>query len=201
MDKIMDKTTLTPEESLLLISKTIEETKQRFQENGHIIILWGVLTFVVFASQYILVLLDLYKVFDIMWTCILFPLGAIYTFIYVRRKVEKKNMPMTIIGRTISTMGWVFGFNLMILGFFFGHQLDKAAAPIFLILFALFIIMTGISLKFKPLTIGGILLNIIGFGTFLVNTDYYGLSMMLGALVGLIIPGILLNRANRKEHV
>ncbi len=201
MDKTMDKTTLTPEESLLLITKTIEETKQRFKENGHIIILWGAITFTVFLSQYVLVFLGLYKIFDIMWTCILFPLGGIYTFIYVRRKVEKKNIPPTIIGRIIRTMGWVFGFNLMILGFIFGHQLDKAAAPIFLILFALFIIMTGISLKFKPLTIGGILLNLIGFGTFLINTDYYGLSLMLGALVGLIIPGILLNRANREENV
>jgi hypothetical protein len=197
----MDKTTLTPEESLLLITRTIEETKQRFKENGHIIILWGTLTFIVFLSQYVLVFLGLYKIFDIMWTCILFPLGGIYTFIYARRKVEKKNIPMTIIGRLIGTMGWVFGFNLMILGFFFGHQLDKVAAPIFLILFALFIIMAGISLKFKPLTIGGILLNLIGFGTFLVNTDYYGLSMMIGSVVGLIIPGILLNRANKKEHV
>jgi hypothetical protein len=197
----MDEKTLTPEESLLLITKTIEETKKRFEENGHIIILWGTLTFIVFLSQYVLVFLGLYKIFDIMWTCILFPLGGIYTFVYVRRKVEKKNIPTTIIGRIIGTMGWVFGVNLLILGFIFGHQLDKAAAPIFLILFALFIIMTGISLKFKPLTIGGILLNLIGFGTFLIKTDYYGLSMMLGALVGLIIPGILLNRANRKEHV
>jgi hypothetical protein len=197
----MDKTILTPEESLLLITKTIEETKKRFEENGHIIILWGVLTFIVFSSQYILVLLGLHKKFDIVWTNILFPLGAIYTFIYVRRIVEKKNIPTTIIGRIIGTMGWVFGVNLLILGFIFGHQLDKAAAPIFLILLALFIIMTGISIKFKPLTIGGIMLNLIGFGTFLVNTDYYGLSMMIGSVVGLIIPGILLNRANKKEHV
>ena len=136
-----------------------------------------------------------------MWTCILFPLGGIYTFIYFRRKVEKKNIPMTIIGRTISTMGWVFGVNLMILGFVFGHQLDKAAAPIFLILFALFIIVTGASIKFKPLLIGGILLNIIGLGSFFISRDYHGLSMMLGGLVGLIIPGILLNRADRKENV
>jgi hypothetical protein len=197
----MDTNNLTPEESLLLITKTIEETKQRFKENGHIIILWGIITFTVFFSQYIFVLLGWYKLFDIMWTCILFPLGGIYTFIYFRRKVEKKNIPMTIIGKTIGTMGWVFGVNLLILGFIFGHQLDKAAAPIFLILLALFIIMTGISLKFKPLTIGGIMLNLIGFGTFLVNTDYYGFSMMLGALVGLIIPGILLNKAHRKENV
>lgn len=197
----MDEHTFTPEESLLLISKTIEETKRRFQENGHIIILWGSVTFIVFFSQYIFVLTGLYKLFDIMWTCILFPLGAIYTFIYARGKVKKNNLPKNIIGSTIGTMGWVVGMNLMILGFVFGDQLGKAIAPVFLILFALFIIMTGISIKFKPLTIGGILVNLIGFGTFLVNADYHGFSMMLGSVVGLVIPGILLNRAKRDKHV
>jgi hypothetical protein len=201
MDKTMDKTTLTPEESLLLISKTIAETKKRFEENGHIIILWGVLTFTVFLSQYILVLLGLYKLFDIMWTTILFPLGAIYTFIYVRKKVKKKNLPNTIIGRIVGTMGWAIGLNLMILGFLFRQQLGDAVAPVFLILLALSIIVTGASIKFKPLLIGGILLNLIGLGSFFFIRDYHGLSMMLGALVGLIIPGILLNKANRKENV
>ena len=197
----MDEHNFTPEESLLLISKTIEETKQRFQENGHIIILWGSLTFIVFLSQYVLVLLGLYKLFDIKWTCILFPLGAIYTFMYVRQKIKKNNIPKTVFARIIGTMGWVFGANLMILGFIFGHQLGNSIAPVFLILLALFIIMTGVSIKFKPLIIGGILLNLIGFATFLVNSDYYGISMMLGAMVGLIIPGILLNKANKKENV
>lgn len=45
----MDKNNLTPEESLLLISRTIEETKHRFQQNGHILILWGCITFSVFS--------------------------------------------------------------------------------------------------------------------------------------------------------
>ncbi len=197
----MDNNHLTPEESLLLISKTIEETKKRFEENGHIIILWGSLTFIVFFSQYIFVFTGLYKLFDIMWTCILFPLGAIYTFIYVRRKVKKNNQPKTIIGRILGTMGWAFGLNFMILGFLFGHELGKAIAPIFLVFLAIFIFITGISIKFKPLIIGGILLYLTGLGTFLISTDYHGLSMMIGSVVGIIIPGILLNRANRKEHV
>ena len=196
----MDKTTLTPEESLLLIAKTIDETKKRFEENGQIIILWGILTFTVFLSQYLLVLLGLYKLFDIIWTTILFPLGAIYTFIYVRKNVKKKNLPKTIIARIIGTMGWAIGANLMILGFIFRHQLGQAIAPVFLILLALLIIITGTSIKFKPLIIGGVLLNLIGLGTFFLNMDYHGLSMMLGSVVGLIIPGILLNKA-KKEHV
>jgi hypothetical protein len=197
----MDTKNFTPEESLLLISKTIEETKQKFEENGHIIILWGSLTFLVFFLQYFFSLTGLYKKFDIIWTCILFPLGAIYTFVYVRGKEKKNNIPKNVLARIIGTMGWMVGMNLMILGLIFNSDLGNALAPVFLILFALFIIMTGVSIKFKPLTIGGILLNLIAFGTFLVSRDYHGFSMMLGSLVGLIIPGILLNKAKTKENV
>ena len=197
----MKKATLTPEESLLLITKTIEETKERFKENGHLIILWGSLTFIVFLSQYILSLLGLYKLFDIAWTCILFPLGAIYTFIYFRKTVKKKNLPKTLLTRVITTMGWAMGLNMLILGFLLGQQLGDAHAPIFLILLALSMIVIGASIEFKPLFIGGILLNLIGLGSFFFSRDYHGFSMMLGAVVGLIIPGILLNRANRKRNV
>lgn len=197
----MDKTSLTPEESLLLISKTIEETKQRFKENGHIIILWGVLMFTVFFSQYIFSLTGLYKKFDIIWTVILFPLGAIYTFIYMWKTVKKNNLPETLLTRVIGTMGWAMGMNLMILGFLFSQKLGDAMAPVFIILLALSMIVIGASIKFKPVFIGGLLMNLIGFVTFYLNTDYHGFSMMLGAVVGLIIPGILLNNARRKENV
>ncbi|MEJ2628534.1 MAG: hypothetical protein P8078_08260, partial [bacterium] len=141
------------------------------------------------------------KKFDIIWTTILFPLGAIYTFIYVRKTINKKNLPNTLLTRVIGTMGWTMGLNLMILGFLFNQQLGDVIAPVFLILLALSMIVTGASIKFKPLFIGGILLNLIGFGTFYLNTDYHGFSLMLGAIVGLIIPGILLNNARRKENV
>ncbi|MBN2093087.1 hypothetical protein JW964_25915 [candidate division KSB1 bacterium] len=197
----MDKTTLTPEESLLLISKTIEETKKRFEENGHIIILWGVLMFTVFFSQYIFSITGLYKKFDIIWTVILFPLGAIYQFIYVRKTINKKNLPKTLLLRVLTTMGWTMGMNLMVLGILFSQQLGDAMAPVFIILLALSMIVTGASIEFKPLFIGGLLLNLIGFGTFWLARDYHGFSMMLGAIVGLIIPGILLNKAKRKENV
>lgn len=196
----MDKTTLTPEESLLLISKTIEEIKKRFQENGHIIVFWGCLTFMVFFSQYVFSLTGLYKKFDIIWTTILFPLGAIY-MLYIWIKEKKQNKPKTIVGNILATMGGVVGMNLLIMGFFFSNKIGEAMAPFFIILLALLIIVSGISIKFKPLIIGGILLNLIGLGTFFFDRDYHGFSMMLGSVVGFIIPGILLNRANKKEHV
>jgi len=196
----MAKTNLTPEQSLLLISKTIEETKKRLEENGHIIILWGVITFTVFASQTIFSLTGLYKKFDIIWTTALFPLGMIYTLLYVRKNV-KKNLPKTLLSRVILTMGWAMGLNLLVMGFLFSRYLGDAMAPVFIILLALSMIVTGASIQFKPMFIGGVLLNIIGLCSFWLNRDYHGFSLMLGAVVGLIIPGILLNNARRKENV
>ena len=196
--KHMENPTLTPEQSLLLITKTIEETKERFKENGHILVFWGVLMLIVIGSQFILSLLELYKF--TMYPVYLYPLGGVY-MIYIWIKEKKQNMPKTIIGNILGNIGWIIGMNLMIMGFLFSDQLGEAMAPVFIILLALMSIVSGLSINFKALTIGGILVNLIGLGTFFLDRDYHGFSMMLGAVVGLIIPGILLNYARRKANV
>jgi len=194
----MKSSTLTPEESLLLITKTIEETKERFKENGHVLVFWGVLMLIVIGSQFILSLLEFYKF--TMYPVYLYPLGGVY-MIYIWVKEKKKNMPKTIIGNILGNIGWVIGMNLMIMGFFFSSQLGEALAPVFIILLALMIIVSGLAINFKPLTIGGALVNLIGLGTFFLDRDYHGFSMMVGAVVGLIIPGLLLNIARKKQDV
>jgi hypothetical protein len=152
-------------------------------------------------SQYVLELLGLHKKFDIVWTCILFPLGAIYTFFYIRRKTKKNNIPKTVLGTVIGAMGWLFGLNVFLLAAVFGDHIGNALAPVMMILLAITIMVIGLSIKYKPLIIGGIALNLLAFGTFLVDPKYYGFSIMLGAVIGLIIPGIILNIAKKKENV
>ena len=198
-DKTMEKTMLTPEDSLLLITKTIEETKQRFKENGHLIIFWGVLMFIVTLSQYILIRLELYEIH--WYPNFLYPLGAIYTFIYGWKAYKKNNLPKTIIGNILWAMAWLLGVNFMILGFFFSHKLGEVIAPVFLIFLALFVFTSGISIKFKPLIIGGIILNLIAFTAFFIDFQYHPLIMSIGSVIALIIPGILLNKENKKENV
>ena len=183
----------------LLITKTIEETKERFKEYGSVFIFWGSLMLIVFGSQLVLSLLELYK-FTIV-PVYLFPIGAIITAIWAWKDYKKTNKPKTIIGNILQNIGWVIGMNLMIMGFLFSSQLGDAMGPVFIILLALMIIVSGLSIKFRPLTIGGALLNLIGLGSFFIDSDYHGFSMMLGAVVGMIIPGILLNIARRKENV
>ena len=195
----MKRSTLTPEESLLLISKTIEETKERFTENGHIFVFWGSLILIVFGSQLILSLLELYKY--TMVPVYLFPTGAIYTGFYVWKEYKKNNAPRTLLGNVLGSMGWVVGMNLMLMGFLFSDKLGDAIGPVFIILLAMMIVVSGSAIKFKPLIICGILMNLIGLASFLIDRDYHGFSLMLGAVVGFIIPGILLNRSGRKKNV
>ncbi len=194
----MENSTLTPEQSLLLITKTIEDTKERFKENGHVLVFWGALTFIVFGSQLILSLLELYKY--TMYPTYLFPIGGIY-MIYIWMKIKKQDLPKTIISNILQNIGWIVGMNLLIMGFLLTDQLGEATGPVFLILLALMVIVSGLSVKFRPLIIGGALMNLVGLGSFFISIDYHGFSMMLGSVVGLIIPGILLNLARRKENV
>ena len=195
----MDETNLTPEQSLLLISKTIEETKERFKEYGSVFIFWGALTVIVFGSQLVFSLLELYKF--TMVPVYLFPVGAIITGIWAWRDHKKENKPKTFIGNILQNIGWIIGMNLMIMGFLFSDKLGEAIGPVFIILLALMILVSGLSIKFRPLIIGGALLNLIGLGSFLLDSDYHGISLMVGAVVGMIIPGLLLNIARRKDNV
>ena len=195
----MENSTLTPEQSLLLITKTIEDTKERFKENGHVLVFWGVLMLIVIGSQFILSLLELYKF--TMYPVYLYPLVGGSYMIYIGIKEKKKNLPKTLIGNILGNIGWIIGMNLLIMGFLFSSQLGDAMAPVFIILLALMSVVCGLSINFKALTIGGILMNIIGLASFFLDRDYHGFSMMLAAVVGLIIPGILLNIARRKAYV
>lgn len=195
----MKSSTLTPEESLLLISKTIEETKDRFKEFGNVFIFWGSLTLLVFAAQLMLSLLELYQY--MMVPVYLFPLGGIITFIWGWRENKRKNKPKTIIGTILQNIGWIIGLNMMVMGFLFYDQLGASFGPVFIILLALMGIVSGLSIKFLPLTLGGALTNVIGMGSFLINPDYHGFCMMAAAVVGMIIPGIMLNIARRRDHV
>ena len=201
----MENPALTPEESLLLISRTIEDTKKRFKERSFLFLFWGILIFFVSLSQFLLSKLELNRIVYIenwtihYWPVFLYPLGGIVTFMYVKRTYKK--LPRTIIGNISGTMGWFLGLNFMVLGFFYWNKLGGNLIPVFLILFAFWCLINGVIIRFQPLIIGGILLNLIGYAAFYIHLQYQPLMFTAGALVALIIPGYLLNRNKIEEDV
>lgn len=195
----MDKANLSPEESLSLIAKTIEETKEKFKENGHKFVFWGVLTFIVSLCQFLIIQLDLNIQTGV--PALLYLLGGAFVYIYEGKASRKNNMPKTIIGSILFWMATVMGCNLVVLGPFFAPQLGIALVPVFLIFLAFLVILCGVAIKYKPLIIGGIVLNVIAFIPFLIDWQYHFLIMTAGSVIALIIPGILLHIEHKKEHV
>lgn len=192
----MDKTVFTPEDSLLIIAKTIEQTKERFIESRFIYLFWGFLMFFVTISQFLIIQLELR--IGTGFPTLLYPLGGIFTFIYVWKSEKKNNLPKTLIGNIIAGLGSVIGMNFIILGFFFRQEFGSSLIPVFLILLAFWTIITGVAIKFKPSIIGGVILNLIAFIPFFIDWQYHYLIMSIGAVVALIIPGFLLNKNREK---
>jgi len=195
----MTKTILTPEESLLLITKTIQDTKTKFTEKGHLFIFWGVLTTIASLSHFVLAQFELYNFIG--YAYLLMPLGAIYAFVSEHRNKKKNNIPKTIIENILMVQVIILTANFMILGFLFREQLGENMTTVFLIFLALLTTLTGVSIKFKPVIIGGISLNLLAFVPYFIDWHYHPLIFTAAAVTGLIIPGILLNKNNRKEHV
>jgi hypothetical protein len=190
---------LSPEESLRLITQTIEDTKDKFKEAGHIFIFWGILIFIVTITQFVFIRVGLKNYAG--WPCFLYPLGGFYMYAHFRKVDKKKNAPKTVIGNLISVIGAVLSANCMIIGFFFFDRMGENLFPIFLIFLTFWIILIGASIKFKPLIICGICVNLIAFATFFLNWQYQPLGMSLAAVIGFIIPGILFNKERRQKHV
>ena len=166
---------------------------------------WGILIFFVSLSQFVLTKLEINKIVYIEhwtirnWPVFLYVFGVIITYIYVRKTFKKA--PKTILGNISGALGWLLGANFMILGFLLGNKLGDHLIPVFLILYAYWCIINGVMIRFKPLVIGGILLNLLGFAAFYINWQYQPLMFTAGSIVALIIPGILLNKNKRQQNV
>lgn len=184
---------LTPEESLSIISKTIEETRIPFQKKGKLFVAWGLLMVLVSLAQFVLIRLDLFHYTG--YVALLYPLAGIVSFVYVKRMIRLENQPKTHLLKISEAVALVVGFNLIVLALFFSSKLGQASMPIFFILLAIMILLNGVIIKFKPLIWGGVFFNLMSLGSLLIHRDYHPLVLAAGAVVSVIIPGVLLAKS------
>ena len=192
MTSLMSHSDLTPEESLSIISKTIEETRIPFQKKGKLFVAWGVLMFVVSIAQFILIKLSLFHYTG--YVALLYPLAGVFSFVYVKRTSRKENQPKTHLSVISEAVALVVGLNLIVLALVFSLKLGQATMPIFFILLAIMILLNGVIIKFRPIILGGLFLNLLGFLSLLIDRDYHPLVLAVGSIFSVIIPGALLNK-------
>lgn len=194
----MDNKEFTPSESLSLIANVIMVAKSRFKDNGFSFIFIGLCSFIASLGQFVLLRLEYYHINY--YPYFIMPIAAAVTYFYYKKKsstVKSKN----IIGTLFSIISAIMGINLMISGFFFWGKFGIALVPFMLILFSIWSALTGVIIRNRVFLFSGIVINIIAYLSFFIGREYHPLILSIVSLIGIVVPGIILNYSSKESHV
>ncbi len=190
------------ENALMVIEEMINKTKEDLKDNGFYFSLWGWLVLIAALSNYYLLVFTDYMYHSLPWM-ILMPAGGIFTMLWAIKERKKTPQVKTYVGEVFKYVGQAFAFSLFIICFLMpmGNQW-AAFYPTIMVIYALWLYVSGGVLKFKPL-MAGALLNwlLAGIGFIWKDTEVHLLLISLAVLGGYIIPGYLLTRKFRQQHV
>jgi hypothetical protein len=192
----MNNNNFTPEQSLELITKIINEARSKFQENGYMFIFWGILIATASFSQFFLLQNGFY---EISWyPYFLMPAGAVVTGIYYSKPGKRNNKNQ--ITRIVSISWVTLSVNIILLGFLFAPYLKENLIPLILILLSIGTLISAGAIKSNLLYFSGAVINISGIACFYLNRIYHPLLMGFIAVVAILIPGIILAFLNKKRR-
>ena len=151
----MEQQELSTRDSLQLIESMINKAQNRFNENGHLYLLWGWVVLICSITSFIAI----YFYGDgkmIMYVWMLTIPTVIYQMIYLAR-IKKSTAVRTYTDEINSYVWLVF----VIMGFLVGIIIGRSGQPqlfnpLVLMLYGMPTFLSGVILKFKPLRIGAI---------------------------------------------
>lgn len=191
---------LNEKESLELIARMIQNTKQKMQEgSGTMFLIWGYATVLVTMLVWGLVKYTNNFYFQFAW--FLLPIsGMIGTWIY-KRNEDRKPRVSTYVDRVIGYVWTVAGISGFLL------SMVSILANTFPILFVIILIMgmgttlTGLIINFRPLIISGAIGMASSVILTFLNWTWQLPVFSLIFIFMMIIPGHYLNYKSRQRHV
>lgn len=190
---------LNEQDSLRIIHEMIHKTQGSVKDNGFHFLLWGWLVLVAALTQYIAIKLGQGEKGGIAWA-ILMPLGGIISGIKGWRDGKKEKVK-TYTQELLKYALAAFLAGLFIVLFFMSMNGGwEKAYPMIMMVYGMWLFISGGALKFKPLIIGGIIDWLCSIASFYVHTEEIILVLAFAVLAGYIIPGHLLNIKYKKEN-
>jgi len=196
----MIKDNLTPEESFEIITKAISNFKNNYKENSKSFLLWGWIMSLASFSHFLVIKYLLSKeAYEAMllsgigtWTVFVLT-GFLIEYFTIRKRIKNKKV-FSHLDRFINILWKVSGSSIPVL-IFISVKLGIPPPPIFLLMMGIATTITGLLIKFKPVTFGGIaffLFSIIS--TFVPNENTL---LITGAAIicCYLIPGYFLKSA------
>lgn len=185
----------TEKESFDVIIGMIQAAKTNLHDESFYFLLWGWLVFFASLTHFIL-LKNNVEFAPAVW--LLMPLGGIITAVYSSR--QKKNVKVkTYVDEFMKYVLIAFLVSLGVV-LFSMQKLGLNTYPMVLLVYGLWLFISGGAIKFNPLLVGGIINWIFAIASFFVSFDVQLLFLALAVLLGYIIPGYLLKR-KFSQHV
>ncbi len=203
---------LTEKESLDLIAQMIKKAKDTCHDTGIASMMWGA----VIAVCALVKLSELHFDYRLPFDIYLLTIVAVIPQIFISIKSKKERKVKTYDDAFMDTL-WL-GFGIMIFLMIFitnslfdvmdgyknpeGHsavfKLYEFISPLFLILYGMPTFVTGVSVKFKPMILGGILCWICCIITIYTTVKIDLLLTAVSAVFAWLIPGIIMEKDYRK---
>jgi hypothetical protein len=190
---LMEDKILNEKESLELISQMIRNTQQKLESgHGKPFLIFGYISIVISLAVYGLLVMTNSYYSNLLWYAIPV-LGAAFMFMFGRKK---EKYVKTYIDRIINNTWGVIGAAMILIAicaFFF----RLPVISVILLLSGIAITLTGLTIKFKPIIVCGI----IGMATcilpFIFKGDEQVLIFAAAIFIMMVIPGHILHLKSR----
>lgn len=184
--------TLTGQQSMEIISRMISTVRNEIQDDSFFYLIWGWLVLAASLSNYALMAMN-YELSFLPWA-ILMPIGGIATMIYGRQQ-EKKQKVKTYMDDVMKYVLIAFLVSLFVV-LFFQSQLGLATYPMVMMVYGMWLFISGGAIRFRPLIMGGVVNWLLGIAAFFFEFPQQLLILALAVFLGYIIPGHML----RSKH-
>lgn len=188
----MKREQIPAQEQLDLIEQTIAQAKENLSNHSFSYIFWGwIVSLTAFANYVLLTYSSLGNSSFLIWPIAMI-LGALYLIVYYR-KAEKKKSHLTHLEYFLSRMWMVIGMIIILFSIIIPF-INISPWLFFPFVAGIGTLVSGVVLKFNPLTLGGIVL--IGFPFYSVLVPESSLLLLYAAIivVSYLIPGYALKR-------
>jgi hypothetical protein len=184
---IMTMKSMSNEESLQVITSMIEAARKDMRDNGSWFLLWGWLVFIACVAHFTLMMVD----YDKPWLAWMLMIvgGVISAFKGI--KEDRHQRVKTYIDSFMNYVLVAFLVSLFLVLLNMQH-LGLSTYPMVMMVYGIWLFVSGGVLEFRPLIYGGILNWILAFVAFQFNFDFQIIILAAAVLFGYIIPGYLL---------
>lgn len=200
------KNTMTPEESLQIIQKTISNSRRNMREGSFYYILWGWMLILASLSNYAVLRYYIIKeaYASLWWKSLLIwiiyvAIAMLIQYVQNNRSLQREKV-FSHLDRYIATL-WLTSGVIMALMVFFAFKVDSYPVPFILGITALATFVSGMMVRYTPLIVGGIVFLIAAVIAIYIG----GLEQLLvfaGAMIlGYLIPGYMLRTIKNGNDV